>query len=63
MSTSVELLSYPATKWDTDEGGRCATCGDPCKKYGSGGNPLCRACFAAAAAAWGPGIRQKGYNA
>ncbi|MFF5968301.1 hypothetical protein ACFY64_32170 [Streptomyces collinus] len=63
MSADVELRDYPAPAWNSDEGGRCARCSEPCKKYGSGGNPLCRECFAKVAAGWGPGLRQKGYNA
>ncbi|CAL9325775.1 hypothetical protein [Streptomyces sp. SudanB52_2052] len=44
-------------------GGKCARCSEPCKKYGSKANPLCRNCFAAVAAERGPGVRQKGCNA
>jgi hypothetical protein len=62
MSAAVELGDYPAPAWNSDEGGRCAKCAEPCKKYGSGANPLCRNCFAVVAGAWGPGVRQQGYN-
>ncbi|MEU2264903.1 hypothetical protein ABZ568_00315 [Streptomyces olindensis] len=60
---TVELKDYPAAHWNSDEAGRCARCSEPCKKYGSMANPLCRGCFAKTAAGWGPVVRQKGYNA
>jgi ribosomal protein S14 len=63
MSAVAELRDYPAPAWDTDEAGRCARCSEPCKRYGHGGNPLCRRCFPEVAGKWGPGVRQKGYNA
>lgn len=59
---ALELGNYPAAAWTSDEAGRCARCSEPCKKYGSGANPLCRACFAEVAASWS-GVRQKGFNA
>ncbi|WP_405557759.1 hypothetical protein OHV08_28230 [Streptomyces canus] len=61
--TQVELKEYPAALWATDEAGRCANCSEPCKRYGSYANPLCRTCFTETVAKWSPGIRQKGYNA
>lgn len=30
----------------SDQVGSCARCYQPCHRYGYGGNPLCRACFA-----------------
>jgi hypothetical protein len=60
--SAVELRDYPAPTWTTDEAGSCARCSGPCKRYGAGGNPLCRDCFAEVVVAWGPGLRQKGYN-
>ncbi|CAM5476063.1 MULTISPECIES: hypothetical protein [Streptomyces] len=65
MATSpeIELSGYPAPIWTEAEAGSCSRCQAKCKRYGSGGNPLCRECFASVAAKWGPGVRQKSYNA
>jgi predicted amidophosphoribosyltransferase len=64
MTTAAEpeLKDYPAVHWSSDEGGRCARCSEPCKKYGSMANPLCRDCFAEVTRSWS-GVRQKGFNA
>ncbi|MER6976235.1 hypothetical protein [Streptomyces carpinensis] len=59
----VELGSYPYPVWGSAEEGLCARCSEKCKRYGEGANPLCRDCFAVVAAKWGPGVRQKGFNA
>lgn len=49
MSTPV-LSTAPLT-CRSDQVGRCARCQQPCHRYGHGGNPLCRACFALVEAA------------
>lgn len=61
--TEVELGGYPLPVWTEGEAGSCTRCQAKCKRYGSGANPLCRACFAEVAAKWGHGVKQKGYNA
>ncbi|MGW2951475.1 hypothetical protein [Streptomyces eurythermus] len=61
--TDTELASYPAPAWGSDEAGRCTRCSEPCKRYGTGANLLCRDCFSVVAEAWGLGVRQKGHNA
>ncbi|MFI2434612.1 hypothetical protein [Streptomyces sp. NPDC018693] len=66
MTTSTEIQltdTYPALTWTSTDEGLCAGCSEKCKRYGSGANPLCRQCFAERAAMWGPGVRQKGFNA
>lgn len=65
MATPPEtpLRDYPMPVWGPSEEGLCANCSAKCKRYGSGANPLCRDCFVKRAAKWGPGVRQKGYNA
>ncbi|PAZ16595.1 hypothetical protein CLM62_06505 [Streptomyces sp. SA15] len=57
------LLRYPSAVWDSSEEGLCCKYYAKCKRYGSGANPLCRSCFVEAVVKWGPGVRQKGYNA
>ncbi|WP_158751611.1 hypothetical protein [Streptomyces bicolor] len=61
--TETESSNYPALVWDSSEEGLCCECYAKCKRYGNGANPLCRDCFPKRAAQWGPGVRQKGYNA
>ncbi|MGP4089123.1 hypothetical protein [Streptomyces sp. KR55] len=61
--TETELGDYPSPVWTEAEAGSCSLCHEKCKRYGSNANPLCRDCFAKVAAKWGPGVKQKGYNA
>lgn len=61
--TDVQLGNYPSPVWDSSEEGQCCECYAKCKRYGTGANPLCRDCFVKRVAQWGPGVRQKGYNA
>lgn len=61
--TLTPLRDYPSSVWDSSEEGLCCKCYAKCKRYGTGANPLCRSCFVEVAAKWGPGVRQKGYNA
>ncbi|GHI53714.1 hypothetical protein Srubr_35600 [Streptomyces rubradiris] len=58
--TDTELASYAAPVWGSDVAGRCTRCSEPCKRYGTGANPLCRDCFSVVAAAWGPGGQAEG---
>jgi len=44
-------------------GGPVLQCYGKSKRYGIGATPLCRSRFVEVTAKWGPGVRQKGYNA
>ncbi|MGW5258916.1 hypothetical protein ACWERW_39635 [Streptomyces sp. NPDC004012] len=63
MDAPVKIRDYPSPVWTAAEEGLCSRCAMKCKRYGAGGNPLCRDCFAEVAAKWAPSVRQLGYNA